>query len=259
MQASCTACVMVSSLSFAFELRHFWRFPGKCSTTWSTQRLPEWPSSTQKPAMRCPSGDSSSISRIYLSSCTSLLLCQQATPAVSCNLPTRTSFLWEVRSILLWPAARFSRQASMTSWAWPYSPSSCCNCISRTVLWLCTISFTSTCDCKASSASLMRCLTVRAAITSSRFRFLILSSRFSAVRRCTSDICECRSKALAEGNFRLQGQQMCLFTSAHAPPGPPLGAAGSAVAGAAPAEAIAALEQGLQAGWGRADKSGERS
>jgi len=46
---------------------------------------------------------------------------------------------------------------------------------------------------------------VRAAMISSRFRFLILSSRFSIVRRWLSDILSCRASMPPEGNFRLQG------------------------------------------------------
>mmetsp|Transcript_8927 Transcript_8927/g.24749 ORF Transcript_8927/g.24749 Transcript_8927/m.24749 type:complete len:245 (+) Transcript_8927:239-973(+) len=51
-QASRTACVRCSSASRGFAERQRCRFPGNCSTTWSTHMLPEWPSSTAKPAMR---------------------------------------------------------------------------------------------------------------------------------------------------------------------------------------------------------------
>mmetsp|Transcript_60174 Transcript_60174/g.176587 ORF Transcript_60174/g.176587 Transcript_60174/m.176587 type:complete len:205 (-) Transcript_60174:597-1211(-) len=60
--ASVTACFRCSSVSAGFAEMHFWRFLGSRSTASSQQRLPEWPSRTQKPTMRWPPGPLSSMS-----------------------------------------------------------------------------------------------------------------------------------------------------------------------------------------------------
>mmetsp|Transcript_40281 Transcript_40281/g.125323 ORF Transcript_40281/g.125323 Transcript_40281/m.125323 type:complete len:216 (+) Transcript_40281:139-786(+) len=89
--ASATARRRLSSVSEGWAARRACKFTGSLSVRWSTQRLPLWPSRTQKPTTASPSGERSSMSRTCLSSCISLPPCQQATPRSSSSFPTRAS------------------------------------------------------------------------------------------------------------------------------------------------------------------------
>mmetsp|Transcript_39301 Transcript_39301/g.111104 ORF Transcript_39301/g.111104 Transcript_39301/m.111104 type:complete len:295 (-) Transcript_39301:76-960(-) len=203
-QASVTACARCSSVNDGLALRHFCRCAVRRSTRWSTQRLPEWPSRTQKPWTGSPSGDSRAMSSRCLSSCTSLLPCQDEALAATESLPTRTSCtagrfaLRPGRSprrsvdFDFWP-----RLSSSISCVWPYSKSSCRSCISVRIRRLWSSPGSRAC----SSALIARWRRTCIAVRSSSLRCCRPSSCLSAFSRWRSERRSWRLSMSALGNF----------------------------------------------------------
>mmetsp|Transcript_76528 Transcript_76528/g.234244 ORF Transcript_76528/g.234244 Transcript_76528/m.234244 type:complete len:266 (-) Transcript_76528:80-877(-) len=209
--ASVTAWRNVSSVNDGFAAKHFWRFLGNQSMSASTQRLPEWPSKTQKPIIRWPPGASNWTFIMYRSSCTSLFPCQVAAPTDTCRRPTCVSWVSDsFKKVLELPRSDtcWCRLISSFSCTCPYSPTACRNFNSSVVRWPCASSSDNAFLAIDASTSWICRRTPRIAWRNSSFFLLMSSSCLWRFFRCKSDSCLCLCNNAALWNFLLHRKQM---------------------------------------------------